>query len=183
MAFNEHIEVFVVHVTFLLMMVIYLARKAQIALLIAKEVKISTKYLDFADVFFKKKASILLKATKLNQHAIKLYKYQQPLYRLIYSLGLVKFKTLKTYFKTNLTNGFIWPSKSSVGAFIFFVGKTNGNFRLYVDYWGLNDLTIKNWYTLFLISKLLDQLSQVKRFTQLDFISAYYQMRIKESNK
>ena len=47
-------------------MAIYPARKAQIVLLVAKEVKISTKYLDFSDVFLEKKALILSEATKLN---------------------------------------------------------------------------------------------------------------------
>lgn len=40
---------------------IYLARKAQIALLIAKKIKILTKYLNFNNVFLKKKALVLSK--------------------------------------------------------------------------------------------------------------------------
>ena len=73
-ALDKHVKVFVVHVTSLLTMAIHPAREAQIALLIAKEVKISTKYSDFSDVFLEKKASILPEATKLNQHAIELQK-------------------------------------------------------------------------------------------------------------
>ena len=57
-------------------MAIPLAKKAQIVLLVAKKVKISTKYLDFLDVFLEEKASILLKAIKLNQHAFELQKVQ-----------------------------------------------------------------------------------------------------------
>ena len=139
-------------------MAIYLARKAQIALLIAKKVKISTKYSDFLDVFSEEKALILPKATELNEHAIELQKGQQLPYRLIYSLGPVKLKTLKTYIKTNPANGFIWPSKSLAGALILFVGKLDGSLYLYIDYQGLNNLTIKNRYSLPLITKLLDQL-------------------------
>ena len=33
---------------------------------------------------------------------------------------------------------------------------------------------IKNQYLLFYIIELLDQLSQAKRFTELDLINAYY---------
>ena len=54
------------------LMRIYLDKKAQIALLIAKEVKILTEYSDFLDVFLKEKALILSGVTELNQHAIKL---------------------------------------------------------------------------------------------------------------
>ena len=60
------------HVTFLLTMAIYPARKAQIALLVAEKVKIPIKYLDFLDIFLKDKALILPKITELNQHAIEL---------------------------------------------------------------------------------------------------------------
>ena len=52
-----------------------------------------------------------------------------------------------------------------------------------MNYQDLNNLTIKNQYPLLLIAKLLDQLDQAKRFTQLDFIHAYQQMKIKEDNE
>ena len=72
---------------------------------------------------------------------------------------------LKTYIETNIANGFICLSKSLVVAFIFFIAKLDGSVRLYIDYWGLNNLTIKNQYPLFFISELLDQLDQARRFT------------------
>ena len=111
-------------------MLIYPAWETQIALLIAKKVKILTKYLDFSNIFSKEKASILPRVTKLNEYTIKLLKGQQLPYRPIYSLGLVKFKTLKTYIETNLANGFIWPSKLPTSAFILFIKKLDGSFRL-----------------------------------------------------
>ena len=120
--------------TFLSIMAINLARKAQIALLVAKEVKIPTKYSDFSDIFLEEKALILLKTTELNQYAIKLQEDQQPSYGPIYSISLVELKILKTYIETNLANGFIWPLKSPASASIFFVEKPNGSFRLCVDY-------------------------------------------------
>lgn len=62
----------------------------------------------------------------------------------IYSLELVKLETFKIYIETNLANIFICPSKSSFKALILFIQKLAGNFRLYVDYMGLNNLIIKN---------------------------------------
>ena len=126
---------------------------------------------------------MLPEGTKINKHAIKLEDGKQPPYRLIYSLGLVEFETLKIYIETNLVNGFIWPLKSPTGAPILFVCKPNGSLRLCVDYRGLNNLTIKNWYPLPLIGESLDRLGQAKRFTQLNLTSAYHRMRIKEGNK
>ena len=152
-------------------------------MLVAKKVLIPTKYSDFSDVFLQEKASILPEVTELNQHAIKLQEDQQLLYRPIYSLGLVELGTLKTYIETNLTNGFIWPSKLPVDAPILFVGKLEGSLHLYVNYWGLNNLTIKNRYLLSLIDESLDQLSQAKRFTQLDLTSLYHRIGIKKGNQ
>ena len=77
----------------------------------------------------------------------------------------MKLETLKTYIKTNMTNGFIWLFKSPVGAFILFNGKPNGSLRLCVNYQGLNNIIIKNEYPLSLIGKLLDWLGWAKRFT------------------
>ena len=164
-------------------MVIYPARETQIALLVVEKVKIPTKYSDFSDVFLEEKASILLEATEINQHAIELQKGQQPPYGPIYSLGPVELKTLKTYIKINLANDFIRPSKSPAGALILFIGKPNGSFRLCVDYRGLNNFTIKNRYPLPLIGESLDRLGRAKRFTQLDLTSAYHRIKIKEGDK
>ena len=66
-----------------------------------------TEYLDFADVFLEKSANVLPERTGANEHAIKLEKGKQPPYGPIYSLGPVELETLKTYIKTNLTNGVI----------------------------------------------------------------------------
>ena len=127
---DKHVEAFVVYVISFSTMPIYPARETQIALLVAKEVKIPTKYSDFLNVFLEKKASILPKVTKLNQHAIELKESQQPPYGSIYSLDPVEFETLKTYIKINLANGFIRPLKLPTGALILFVRKLNGSLRL-----------------------------------------------------
>ena len=131
---DEHVKAFVVHVTFLLTMPIYPAQKAQIASLVAEEIKFPTKYSDFSNIFLEKKASILLEAIELNQHAIELQQDQQLPYEPIYSLGPVELETLKTYLETNLANSFIQPSKSPAGILIFFVGKPDGSLYLCIDY-------------------------------------------------
>ena len=110
----------------------------------------------------------------MNEHVIKLKESKQPLFELIYSLEPVELETLKTYIETNLVNSFIWPSKSPARAPILFDRKPDRSFHLCVDYWSLNNLTIKNQYLLFLIDESLNQLSQAKQFTQLDLTNAYY---------
>ncbi len=95
----------------------------------------------------------------------------------------MELETLKAYIETHLKTGFIRPSKSPTGTPIFFDKNPDGNLRLCVDYQGLKNLTIKNWYPLPLIGEALDCLGRAKQFTQLDFTSAYHQIRIREGDK
>ena len=90
---------------------------------------------------------------------------------------------LKAYIKTNLPNGFTRPSKSAAGAPILFNRESDSFLRLCVNYQGLNNLTIKNWYPLLLIAKSLDRLGRARRFTQLNLTSAYHQRGIREEDE
>ena len=144
------------------------------ALLLAKKVTIPAKYSDFADIFLEESANVLPEQTGANEHTIELKKGKQPPYEPIYSLGPVELKILKTYIKTNLVNGFIRALKSPAGTLILFVHKLKGSLCLCVNYQGLNNFIIKNWYLLSLIGESLNWLGQAKQFTQLELISTYY---------
>lgn len=85
-----------------------------------------------------------------------LIKDQQLSYRPIDALKLMELETLKTYIETNLANSFIRPFKFFIDAPIFFIQKHNVSFWLYANYQGLNNLIIKRWYLLLLISGFLD---------------------------
>lgn len=88
--------------------------KAQVrALIFDKALTIvPVEYSNYSDVFLAKNIVEQPKYTIINDHAIKLEKNKQPLFRSIYSLRQIIFKTLKTYIKINLANGFIQPFKS-----------------------------------------------------------------------
>lgn len=68
MALDKNIKAFMVYVTSLKLslILIYLAKKAQIALLFIKKVMIPAKYSDFSDIFLDEKTLMLPKLTKLN---------------------------------------------------------------------------------------------------------------------
>ena len=95
----------------------------------------------------------------------------------------MELETFQTYIETHLKTGFIRLSKSPVDAPILFDKKPDGSLCLCVDYWGLNNLMIKNPYPLPLIVESLDSLGRAKRFTQLDLNSAYHQRRIREGDE
>ena len=174
-ALDADSKLFMVHVAIKMCekMPVHFERQAQIqdkaqvgALLLEKAfTKVLAEYSDYSNVFSAENAAELPKNTEMNEHAIELEEDKQPLFGPIYSLGPVELETLKTYIETNLANGFIQPSKSPTGASILFDQKSDGSLRLCVDYWGLNNITIKNRYPLPLIGELLNRLRRAKRFT------------------
>ena len=68
----------------------------------------------------------------------------------------MKLETLKIYIKIYLKNGFIQPYRSFISTSILFDKKLDNSFRLYVNYQGLNNLTIKNQYLFSFIGESLD---------------------------
>ena len=71
-------------------------------------------------------------------------------------LSSLELQTLKTYIKNNLANVFIRFFKTLAEALINFDKKLDGSLRLCLNFRGLNNLTIKNWYPLPLVVELLD---------------------------
>ena len=181
-ALDENSKTFVVYVASLDLR-IHLDKEAQIASLLTKEVKILDKYSDFANVFSEEQALVLPERTDINEYATKLEDGKQLPYGPIYSLEPVELEILKTYIKTHLKTVFIRPSKSHTSASILFDKKSDGILRLCMDYLGLNNLMIKNRYSLPLIGESLDPLGRAKRFIQLNLTNAYHCMRIKEDDE
>ena len=145
-------------------MVVHSFQAAQIRLLKANKAPTTVfmKYSDYTDVFLFELNTEHSDHTGINNYTIQLEDCKQSLYGPIYSLRPMELEILKAYIKTNLANDFIRPSKLPAGALIFFDHKLNGSLCFCVNYRGLNNLTIKNQYPLFLISKLLNCLGQAK---------------------
>ena len=168
-ALDENSETFVVHVAALnnLELAIHPSRAPLLAALQQDKAptEIPPKYADYANVFSQDLAMELPENTGMNKYAIELVEGKQLPHGPIYSLRPVELETLKTYIETHLKTEFIRPSKSPAGASIFFDKNPDGNLHLCVNYQGLNNLTIKNWYPLPLIGESLDRLGRAKRFT------------------
>ena len=73
----------------------------QITLIIIEKVIVSAKYSNFANLFSKKSAEMLLERTSINKHAIKLIDSKQSLNSPIYSLDSIELKTIKNYIEIN----------------------------------------------------------------------------------
>ena len=63
---------------------------------------------------------------------------------------------------------FIKKSQSSAEYLILFVLKKNETLHLCVNYQKLNEITVKNCYSLFNISKLQNRLAEARYFTKLN---------------
>ncbi len=139
-------------------LLIYPSQAAQIAALQWDKAptEIPAKYSDYADVFSSDLVMELLENTGMNEHAIELIEGKQPPYRPIYAFSPVELETPKAYIETHLKTGIIRPFKSPAGTPILFDKKPDSSLCLCVNYWGLNNLTIKNQYPLPLIREALD---------------------------
>ena len=148
-------------------MTIHSSQKAQISALIWDEAltKVAPKYVNYADVFSFNLVIELLEITGINIYTMNLEEVKQSHPKHIYSFGLVELKTLKIYIETHLKTGFIQSSKSLADASIQFDKKLKSSLWLNVNYWGLNNLIIKNQYPLPLICEAFNQLGRTKQCT------------------
>ena len=70
-----------------------------------------------------------------------------------------------------------------MAALVFFIKKKNGSLRLVQDYRALNSMTVKNKYSLSLISELVSQLYRARYFTKLDVHWGFNNVHIKPRDK
>ncbi len=101
----------------------------------------------------------------------------------LYSLSAPEREALERYLADSLAAGTIVPSTSPTRAGFFFMKKKDGSLRPCIDYRGLNEMTIKNWYPLPLMSSAFEILQGAKIFTKLDLHNVYHLVRIKEGDE
>jgi hypothetical protein len=105
---------------------------------------ISSKYHDFLNVFFKKKADIL-SSHKKHDHRIELEKDHESdhEYASLYNLSKEELQLIKKYLKEHLNKNFIESSTAFYASLILFAKKSNDELRFCVNYRKLNAI-IKN---------------------------------------
>ena len=101
----------------------------------------------------------------------------------VYPLLREEREEVREFIWEQLRKGYIQPSKSLQMAPVFFVGKKNGKKKMVQDYKYLNEWTIKNNYSLSLISDILENIGTKKIFTKIDLRLEYNNVRIKEEDK
>ncbi|GKB41120.1 putative reverse transcriptase domain-containing protein [Tanacetum coccineum] len=135
---------------------------------------------DFPDVFPEDLSGLPL--TRQVEFQIDLIPGVAPVAREPYRLAPSEMKELSEQLKELSDKGFIRPSSSPWGALVLFVKKKDGSFRMCIDYWELNKLTVKNRYPLLRIDDLFDQLQGSSVYSKINLRSDYHQLRVREED-
>jgi hypothetical protein len=104
-------------------------------------------------------------------------------YKSIYKLSENELKILKKYLNKNLKRKYIQYFINPAETSILFILKKDGSLRLYVNYRGLNKITVKNRHPLLLMGEILDRLNGTAIYTKLDLKEIYYRIRIKKGDE
>jgi len=140
------------------------------------------KFLKWKRVFGKVELERML-TRKVWNHAIDLKKMFKPQKERIYPLSKNKRKEVQNFVNDQLRKRYIRPSKSPQISSVFFVSKKNRSKRIVMDYYSLNEQTVKNNYPLSLITDLVDNMGNKKVFTKIDLQWGFNNARIKEGDE
>ncbi|RYO95101.1 hypothetical protein DL764_007751 [Monosporascus ibericus] len=139
--------------------------------------KLPPEYHDLAKAFVPSNVNTLPPHRPFD-HKIELLPGQTPPYSRARAMSPYELLAVRKYIDDHLEKGFIRPSSSSATAPILLAKKPGGGVRIYVNYWGLNNVTVKNRYPIPLIRKTLDALCSARMYTKFDIVAAFNRLRI-----
>jgi hypothetical protein len=156
---QKNVKIFVV---FMKDLKIQLKKQSSSIVIDSKSVVLS-KYHDFLNVFFKKKADILSSHRK-HDHRIELEKDHESdhEYASLYNLSKKELLLVKKYLKEHLNKSFIESSIATYASLILFAKKSENELKFCVNYRKLNAITKKNRYSISLIAETIVRLSKAK---------------------
>ena len=116
---------------------------------------LSLKYHEFTDIFKAAEKQSLSEKNSHN-HAIDLKLSQQPLFRKLYSMFSAELNVLKAYLNNAIKVNIICKLILFAASPVMFILNLNSSLQLIIDYRCLNNIIIKNCYSLLLISDMLN---------------------------
>jgi hypothetical protein len=143
--------------------------------------KLFIKFTEYVNVFDIEKAGVLAAYNK-NEYTINLNE-NKPSFESLYNLSAKKLEVLKTYLNDALAKGWIRRFISPARALVLFFSKKDRNLRLYINYRGLNKITIKDRCSFSFINETLNRLVNAAYYTKLNLKDVYYRIRIKADDE
>ena len=122
---------------------------------------------------FGKKQLERMPTQKIWDHITNIKKVFVPRKGKVYPLSREEREKACKFIQEQLRKGYIRLSKSPQMAPVFFIGKKDGKKRIVQDYRYLNEWTIKNNYSLPLISNVVENIGTKKIFTKIDLRWGY----------
>ncbi|GBG89554.1 hypothetical protein CBR_g49342 [Chara braunii] len=112
------------------------------------------------------------------KHRIELLPGAVPPKGRIYKMSPAELEELRRQIETLTSKGWIRPNTFEFGAPVLFVPKAIGEFRMCIDYRGLNKITRKSTEPLPRIDDLLDMVQGCTIFSKVDLKSGYHQIEM-----
>ena len=139
--------------------------------------EISVQYSDLQNVF-EQAEKTQLSNHRFYDHIIDLEEGKALSFNVLYSMSSTELKILCEYINKNLETELIRHFSSAAASSMMFVSKKDETLRSVINYRELNKITVKNQYSLPLITEALDRLSEIKIFSKLNIKDAYHCIRI-----
>ncbi len=120
--------------------------------------------------------------TDIVEHAIRLTS-DEPFKDRYRRVPPAMYEEVRQHLKEMLEAGAIRKSESPYSSNVVLVRKKDGSLRFCIDFRKLNNLTIKDAYSLPRVDEALDTLTGARVFSKLDLRSGYWQVGMREEDK
>ncbi len=117
------------------------------------------------------------------KHFIDLMKSKMSYIESIYKMTQDELAVIQDYLDSALKKKWIYLSSSSAEASVLFVKKLNESLCLCMNYHDLNKMTVKNNYSLSLLSEMLNHFTHTRHFIKIDICNIYHCIQICKSDE
>lgn len=121
--------------------------------------------------------------TNVTKHSINLKPVPRPFKSAPYQAGTRTRELEKAEINKHLAAGVLEPAQSKWASPVLFTLKKDGKLRFCIEYRRMNELIVKDPYSLPRMDECIDSLGPANVFTTLDAYSGYWQIPIREEDK